>query len=56
MFFQKGVSVSVLENIGGLSDTLSIVLLVLFGIVLSCHIPFVFFAAKESYLIIIDEI
>ena len=41
---------------GGKYNWASITISVAFFIVLICHIPFVFFAAKESFLTIIDEL
>ncbi len=60
--FGEGLDTVVLQNIGtatnlnGNSFWESYVTQIAFIILLSCHIPFIFFAGKEGLLIIIDEL
>ena len=58
--FGYKLDTNMLENIGtDFGDGVyveSYIMQLLFMVILSCHIPFVFFAGKESLLIIIDEL
>ena len=60
--FEASLNSSVLYNIGLVTDPNgdvfweSTVIQISFMIVLVCHIPFIFFAGKESMCIIVDEL
>lgn len=54
--FGSGISTSVMDNIDEETTWSSYVIRFSFMLVLACHIPYIFFAGKESLLIIIDEI
>ena len=47
----------VMQNVGAIvgHDFISAALRIAFAIVIICHIPYVFFSCKESFLIIVDE-
>ena len=54
--FGSSISDDILDNVGDEGGTWeSYVLRTAFVIVVACHIPFVFFAGKEAFLIVIDE-
>jgi amino acid permease len=53
--FGSSIQESVLSNINAATSISSYIIRVMFMIVLACHIPYNFFAAKESCLIMIDE-
>ena len=54
--FGSSISADILDNVGAEGGTWeSYVLRAAFVIVVACHIPFVFFAGKEAFLIVIDE-
>merc|ERR1719225_899996 len=46
---------SVIDNVDEEDNAYSYVIRVAFLLVLACHIPYVFFPAKESLLILFDE-
>lgn len=46
---------SVLTNIDSETSAVSFVIRAIFIVVLACHIPYIFFAQKESLLIMVDE-
>lgn len=54
--FGTGISTSVMDNIDIESSWSSYVIRLSFMVVLGCHIPYIFFAGKESLLLTIDEI
>lgn len=53
--FGSDLSDSVLNNIDEESNVYSYIVRGAFLLVLACHIPYIFFPTKESFLIIIDE-
>ena len=53
--FGSELSDSVLDNIDEESNVYSYIVRSAFLLVLACHIPYIFFPAKESFLIIVDE-
>jgi hypothetical protein len=55
--FGSALKPDVIANVGEEvdHDWESITLRVAFAIVILCHIPYVFFSSKESFLILIDE-
>lgn len=53
--FGTGLDPSVLTNVDEENNVYSIIIRVTFLVVLGCHIPYIFFPTKESFLIIVDE-
>ena len=53
--FGKDLNVNVLVNVGSMNKWQSYFLRGIFLVVVSCHIPFNFFATKEAILIAVDE-
>ena len=53
--FGSSLDPSVLTNVDEETNVYSIVIRVTFLVVLGCHIPYMFFPTKESFLIIVDE-
>ena len=53
--FGNALHTSVLDNVDEENAASSFIIRIAFMIVLACHIPFVFFPCKESFLIIVDE-
>lgn len=53
--FGTSLDTSVLDNVDEENNVYSVVIRVAFLLVLACHIPYVFFPTKESFLIIVDE-
>ena len=53
--FGTDISPSVITNVDEEKNAYSYVIRSAFLIVLACHIPYVFFPTKESFLIIFDE-
>ena len=54
--FGSILSSDVLNNVGQEHSVSSYIIRFSFLLVLACHIPYIFFPAKESFLIIVDEI
>ena len=53
--FGTDLDSSVLDNVDEEDNVYSYIIRVMFLIVLACHIPYIFFPTKESFLIIVDE-
>lgn len=53
--FGSDVKANVMTNIDEESNVYSYVIRIAFLIVLGCHIPYIFFPTKESFLIMVDE-
>jgi len=57
LMFGTKIETSILNNVNAQSDHWeSYVLRVCFLVVLGCHIPFIFYSAKEGFLIMVDEV
>lgn len=55
LLYKSEVKLSVMENIGLKTGFLNASLLLIFCLVLGCHIPFMFFPCKETLLVMVDE-
>mmetsp|Transcript_29778 Transcript_29778/g.36957 ORF Transcript_29778/g.36957 Transcript_29778/m.36957 type:complete len:141 (+) Transcript_29778:733-1155(+) len=53
--FGSSLESSVLKNVDEERNIYSYIIRVCFLVVLGCHIPYIFFPTKESFLIIIDQ-
>jgi hypothetical protein len=53
--YNNEINISILTNLGMDKAMTSYILLIIFIVVLASHVPFAFFPAKETFLVIIDE-
>ena len=53
--FGSDLSTSVIANVNKEQNIYSYIIRIAFLLVLACHIPYIFFPTKESFLIIFDE-
>lgn len=53
--FGSALETSVIMNVDEEQNVYSYIIRVTFLLVLACHIPYIFFPTKESFLIIFDE-
>lgn len=53
--FGSDLKANVMTNVDEEKNAYSYIIRIAFLIVLACHIPYIFFPTKESFLIIIDE-
>jgi len=53
--FGSALKANVMTNVDEEKNVYSYVIRIAFLVVLACHIPYVFFPTKESFLIIVDE-
>ena len=53
--FGSSLESSVLKNVDEEKNIYSYIIRVAFLIVLACHIPYIFFPTKESFLIIVEQ-
>ena len=53
--FGSDLDTSVIANVNKEENVYSYIIRVAFLLVLACHIPYIFFPTKESFLIIFDE-
>ena len=53
--FGTDLEASVLKNVSEENNVYSYIIRIAFLLVLGCHIPYIFFPTKESFLIIFDE-
>ena len=53
--FGSDLKASVLNNVDEEQNAYSYIIRISFLLVLACHIPYIFFPTKESFLIIFDE-
>lgn len=53
--FHSQIDISILTNFGEEHNTSSTILMLIFIVVLACHVPFCFYPAKETFLVLIDE-
>jgi len=53
--FGSGVDADIMTNVDSEQNAYSYIIRVAFLVVLACHIPYVFFPTKESFLIMVDE-
>lgn len=53
--FGSSLETSVIKNVNAENNVYSYIIRVAFLLVLGCHIPYIFFPTKESWLIIFDE-
>ena len=54
--FGTEIESSVIKNVNEEDNAYSYIIRISFLLVLACHIPYIFFPTKESFLIIFDEL
>jgi len=55
LLFGYQVQVDVFQNIHESGHKLNVILEATFAVILACHVPYIFFVAKETLLVFIDE-
>ena len=56
LLYSSDLDISILVNLGHEDMVCSEFLLLIFMIVIACHIPYIFYPCKETMLVMIDEI
>ena len=54
--FGENIQISILKNIAQGRTSMANAIQVVFMVLLGCHIPYIFYAAKECFLVMIDEL